>query len=71
MSSSSVGPLALPPRVHRPDVNGAGLYVLYDHCQRSLRVVVPTDVMVDTQFNTLVMSPTPSCTPALQNEMAF
>jgi hypothetical protein len=29
VSSSSVGPLALSPRVHRPDVDGAGLYVLY------------------------------------------
>jgi hypothetical protein len=39
--------------------------------QRPLRVVVPTDVMFDTQLNTLVMSPTPSCTPALPNEMAL
>ena len=31
VSSLSVGPLALPPRVHSPDVDGAGIYVLYDH----------------------------------------
>jgi hypothetical protein len=36
VSSSSVGPLAPPPRVHRPDVDGAGLCVLYDHLPETL-----------------------------------
>jgi hypothetical protein len=63
--------LAPPPRVHCLDVDGVGLYVLYDHLPEILEGGRTHDVMFDTQLNTLVLSPTPSCTPALPNEMAL